>query len=194
MDNTVGSQLENIIVGTLLGDGCLERNGRYTRLIIDHSMKQAKYVEWLSNELRTLPHSLIKKKRLDSRTMKTYEHYILRTHTSCELEKYFDMFYPQKVKRIPEHLRTIINPQILAIWIMDDGYKRNDCNAMRLNTQSYTYDDHEVIRESLKSFDIDSHIQKHKAGFVLYIPSHSMNTLRNLVRPYIIESMEYKIA
>lgn len=77
---------------------------------------------------------------------------------------------------------------------MDDGYKRNDCNAMRLNTQSYTYDDHKVIRESLKNFDIDSHIQKHKAGFVLYIPSHSMNTVRNLVRPFIIESMEYKIA
>ena len=75
------------------------------------------------------------------------------------------MFYTKKVKHITTSLPNIINPQILAVWIMDDGYKRNDCNAMRINTQSYTYDEHKVIHRSFKNLLIDCHIQKHKAGF-----------------------------
>ncbi len=52
MDNTVGSrknltaQEEATVVGSLLGDGCFERNGRYVRLKIGHGLKQKPYLLW----------------------------------------------------------------------------------------------------------------------------------------------------
>lgn len=158
MDNTVGSQQDTVIIGTLLGDGFLEFNGTYTRLVIDHSMKQKEYVSWLQSQLHPLPTSLIFRNRYDRRTGNTYGHCILRTKTSQYFEKYVKLFYPNGIRRIPTSLPLIINPRILAIWIMDDGYKRNDCNAMRINTQAYTYDEHIIMQKSLMKLSLDTTI------------------------------------
>ena len=194
MDNTVGSQQQNVICGTLLGDGLLERNGKFVRLVIDHSAKQEAYVRWKAERLTTLVPSIIFKKRIDSRMHRIYSHCILRTCVSPILERYVVLFYQGKHKRVPVMLPKMINPQMLAIWIMDDGYKRNDCNAMRLNTQSYTLAEQGIVKRALKRLNIETHIQKHKKHFVIYIPSQSMNRLRTLVRPFMIPTMEYKLA
>lgn len=77
---------------------------------------------------------------------------------------------------------------------MDDGYRRNDCNAIRLNTQSYNYHEHQVIGKSLKKLNIESTIHHQASYFVTYIPSSSMDVLRSKVLPYIVPSMEYKLA
>lgn len=194
MDNTVGSQQENIIFGTLLGDGCLERNGKFTRLVIDHSVKQKAYVCWKADNLSVLSPSVSIKERFDQRTNKTYNHCILRTHTSPLLEKYVFHFYNEKRKCVPDKLPEMLNPQMLAVWIMDDGYRRNDCNALRLNTQSYTFLEQKIIQQAISKLSIQANIQKHTSQFVIYIPSKSMNRLRTLVRPFLIPEMAYKLA
>lgn len=194
MDNPVGSQQQNIIIGTLLGDGFLERNGIHCRLVCDHSLEQEEYVRWKKDKLISFVSSITIKKRFDPRTDRTYKHCILRTNVSPSLEEYYNLFYRQKKKRIPFILPKIINSQILAVWIMDDGYKRNDCNALRLNTQSYPLIEQKIIRNSLSRLTIDSTIQNHKSKFVIYIPSRSMTKLRDLIRAFIIPSIEYKIA
>ena len=61
MENTVGSRQDNMIVGTLLGDGFLERNGLYVRLVADHSVKQAEYVCWKAKILEALRPVVINK-------------------------------------------------------------------------------------------------------------------------------------
>lgn len=190
----MGSQLENIVIGTLLGDGFLEKNGKNSRLVIDHSEKQSEYVQWLKESLLPIPVRLSIVHRFDKRTRKEYVHHILRTHSMMYFNSFREMFYKGNRKHIPENLPKIINPQILAIWIMDDGYRRNDCNAMRINTQSYNFSDHLIIKESLQKLSIQSSIQRHKDRFVLYIPSQSMCRLRQYVCAYIIDPMMYKIA
>lgn len=192
--DAVGSRQYDIIVGTLLGDGFLERNGRNVRLVIDHSTSQSLYVNWKGSCLSSFIPTIQQKSRFDHRTGKYQEHTILRTRTSPDLEKYYKMFYRDRVKIIPENLPKIISRQSLAVWIMDDGYKRNDCNALRINSQSYTREEHELIILALNKFHIIAKIQKHKDSFVTYIPSAYMAQLRKVVGPYIIKSMEYKIA
>lgn len=193
MDNTVGSQQRNIICGTLLGDGFLERNGTYVRLVADHSVSQGQYVHWKAQQVLLLRPSIIFKKRIDQRTLRTYKHCILRTRTSPLLEEFFLLFYRRKRKCIPKMLPKMINSQMLAVWIMDDGYKRNDCNALRLNTQGCTFHEQKIIQQSLAKLSIASTIQKHKTHFVIYIPSGAMNRLRILVQPFLIPSMKYKL-
>lgn len=194
MDNTVGSQQQNIISGTLLGDGLLERNGRFVRLVVDHSIHQEAYVRWKAEAVALLHPSVSFKSRFDPRTKRTYYHCILRTRTSPQLERYVSLFYKGKQKHVPEILPEIINPQMLAVWIMDDGYKRSDCNALRLNTQGYPFAEQKIVQRTLAKLSIISNVQKHKTHFVVYIPSRSMNRLRNLVQPLLIPSMAYKLA
>lgn len=56
--NTVGSraslsrQQEAILVGKILGDGCLEKNGNHVRLKIEQGHKQKEYVNWLYNQFK----------------------------------------------------------------------------------------------------------------------------------------------
>ncbi len=194
MDNTVGSQQQNIIFGTLLGDGFLERNGVYARLVVDHSTAQEAYVRWMADALSSLHPSISVKERFDPRYKHIYAHCILRTHTSPLLEKFVQLFYRGKRKYVPEIVSKIINPQMLAVWIMDDGYRRNDCNALRLNTQSYSLNEQRIIKRAFAKLSIVTHIQRHKSHFVVYIPSGSMERLRTLVRPFLIPSMGYKLA
>lgn len=193
MDNTVGSRQGEIIIGTLLGDGFLERNGKYVRLIIDHSNKQHSYVVWLYRQLKNLGGKVVSKKQYDKRTKKFYYHSVYRTHTSPSLENYYTLFYKDGIRIVSSELPTIITPQILAIWFMDDGYRRNDCNAARLNTQSYSAGEHKIIQQALLALGITSKVHKQKQKFVIYIPSRSMNQLRTIVNRLLINDMKYKI-
>lgn len=193
MDNTVGSRQRDIIFGMLLGDGFLERNGKYVRLITDHGGSQKEYVHWLVSQLTDLNPKLVYKKRIDRRSLKVYDHCILRTNTSPKLEKFFTLFYEGKRKIIPSSLSKIISPMVLAVWIMDDGYKRNDCKAMRINTQSYSLKEQEIIRQSFLEKGIKVNIHKQKQHYLVYIPSSSMDSFIRIIKPYIIPSMEYKI-
>ncbi len=190
----MGSPQRKIIIGTLLGDACLERNGKHVRLKIEHSAKQRIYIEWKYNHLRYLGGKITFRKRFDNRTSKYYESYTFRSHSRPELEEFFELFYLGNIKQVPSQLPKIITPLTLAIWIMDDGYKRNDCNAIRLNTQSYSLEEHVIIQTALLSLGIQSQIQKHKDTFVTYIPSRSMDYLGNLVSNLLINEMRYKIA
>jgi len=189
----VGSRQEDIICGMLLGDGFLERNGRYLRLVADHGSSQTNYVRWLADQLVVFKPSLLFKRRLDSRTQKTYGHCILRTRTSPKLEKFFDLFYERGRKRIPPLLKELISPMILAVWIMDDGYKRNDCHALRLNTQGYTWEEQEIIKLALNQMGIKANIHKQKKYHLVYIPSCSMDKLIGIIKPFVVPSMEYKL-
>ena len=189
----MGSRQRDIIFGMLLGDGFLERNGKYVRLVTDHSGKQETYVNWLASQLTNLNPKLVFKKRIDRRNLKVYDHCILRTNTSSKLEKFFSLFYEGKRKRIPPCLSKIISPMVLAVWIMDDGYKRNDCRAMRINTQSYTLEEQKIIRQSFLRIGIKVNIHKQKQHYLVYIPSSYMKKFIGMIKPYIIPSMEYKI-
>jgi hypothetical protein len=65
-----------IIAGAILGDGCLERNGRFVRLRIDHGERQKALVEWKHKQLAELSPTPIRRVTvLDQRTGKTYVHY-----------------------------------------------------------------------------------------------------------------------
>lgn len=195
MGNTVGSQLREILFGTLLGDAFLEQNGKYRRFVCAHSSKQQEYITWKFNLLSQLTQCRLDYKvRQDPRNGKIYSAFQLRTITSPIWDDFYNLFYKNGRRIIPSSLPDIISAQVLAIWLMDDGYRRSDCNAMRLNTQGYSYQENQVIKQSLNNLGIESRIHHQAKYLVIYIPSSSMGTLRSKMLPYIVPSMEYKFA
>lgn len=50
----VTQRQDAIILGTLLGDGCLERNGTHARLRLEHGISQKSYLLWKYEELKDI--------------------------------------------------------------------------------------------------------------------------------------------
>lgn len=98
-----------IIAGTILGDGCLERNGPYVRLRIDHGARQKFLVEWKHQQLAELHPTAIRCIAIaDQRTGRTYVHYRFETASSPLLEEYYRLFYPHGKKACRLRLPRIL--------------------------------------------------------------------------------------
>ena len=206
MDNTVGSQKnltskqKEVLMGALLGDGALELNGRYPRLRIDHAIKQKSYVEWKYEIFRGLTTRGIKQfsSKLDSRTKKRYSHCKFDTISTPLLNEFYEIFYAlgkKRKKKIPNDIVTLLrNPLSLAVWYMDDGYKRNDCNALRISTDGFTFEEQKLLQKCLKrNFEIETKLHRKGRYWNIYIPNSQVKNFCSIVKPYIISEMNYKI-
>ncbi len=188
MENTVGSLTEeqrSIIIGTLLGDGCLRKKTN-TLLEINHSYKQKDYVTWLFKSLENI---VITKPKLRNSGINRFS-YRFTTRSISELNDYFFDFYQRKsYKSIPIHLN--LNGLSLAVWFMDDGSRSR--NSVYLNTQQFDDEDQNKLRGHLKKLGIDSTLNKDKSYYRIRVATHSVNKLKILVEPYLHQSMRYKL-
>ena len=202
MDNTVGSRgikrmtkrQRAIVVGKILGDGTLEKNGNYSRLRVCQCDKQKDYVYWLYEELKPFVTSKIRLVKPKS-YRNAMDQFRFDTYSLPIFEEYRNTFYESKKKIIPSSIDELISdPITLAVWYMDDGYKRTDNSGLYLCTSSFTNDENSILKNCLyKNFEIDSNI--HFAGGYarLHIPSRSVLQFCNLISQYLVKSMFYKI-
>ncbi len=188
---------DQIIIGSILGDGCLEKNGTNHRLRFFHSPKQIEYLFWKYNSLIDLTISRPKTSftALQKKTKKRYLTCHFSTLTLKELNCYRELFYQNKKKIVPLKIKKLLTPLALAVWYMDDGYKRNDCSALRINSDSFTLNEQQILKNALEeNFNIEVHIHKKGKYFNLYIPSKYSQKFSKIVCPYIVPSMRYKLA
>lgn len=202
MGNTVGSQKEltqrqkNIIIGTILGDGTLELDGRNARLKLDHSEKQKDYLLWKHRELFNISSAFhFYSQKPDLRTKRKYKHCQFNTLSLESLNFYYGEFYKNGRKSLSYNIvRLLNNPLSLAVWFMDDGYQRSDCNALRLNTDCFIFEEQTLLIECLKrNFNVEARIHKKGRYWNIYIPSKYANFFCGIVEPYIIPQMRYKL-
>lgn len=187
---------EKIILGKLLGDGCLEKNGNYSRLKIDHTIRQKEFVFFLYNELSNF---VTKKPNnvgcLDKRSGKIYYHYRFSTKSLLVFDKLRKSFYKNGHKIIPKDLVLLLkSPLTLAIWYMDDGYKRKDCRGLYLCTSSYSLNENKFLQLILrKNFSIVTSLHFAAGNIRIYIPSSQSGEFINLIKKYILPCFSYKL-
>ncbi len=186
-----------IIIGTILGDGCLERNGKHARLRLEHGKSQKSYLLWKYNKLKEVITGSIMRLHSYHKINKCfYDSFRAYTFSNQIFDTYWNTFYFNKKKIIPIHIQFILkHPLSLAVWFMDDGYKRNDCNALRLGTDSFTKDEQVLLQSVLKNnFGIETSLHKKGKYWNIYIPQRESKKFVDLVKPYIIPELTYKIA
>ena len=190
----------SIIVGTLLGDGHLEttNKGKTYRLKITHSIKQREYIEWLYNEFKNIVRTPPQRK-LKNGVSKIYEEYWFNTYSLGSLRFYAQQFYVDGEKIIPKIIGKLLNPLVITIWFMDDGsYKSNRHKTYIIHTLSFKKKDLQLLSEVLeRKFWIKTklHKQYYKSSIKwrLYILSESADKFKNLIEPYVLSSLKYKL-
>ncbi len=174
-----------LIVGSLLGDGYLDKTTRGYSLRINHGIKQKEYVDF--------KYSLVGK-FVNSRPKRSGNTYYFRTVSHPLLSKLRRLFYLQDEKNLPrKFLKDNFDSFALAIWVMDDGSA--DKNQLRINTQCFTLKENLWLINFLQAkFGIKATVNVDKGKYRLRISDSSMNLLKKLIIPYIIPSMLYKLS
>lgn len=176
-------QLE-LVVGTMLGDGYLVKTTMGYALRINHSIKQKVYVDWKHNQLRDFVNSV---PRQSGNT------YYFRTVTHPKFVELREQFYKDRLKVIPKSLiQELLNPFILAVWMMDDGSR--DGRQIRINTQCFSSEEQVFLQNVLRAkLGITTTLNHDKQQLRLRVSAKSMDYLKKLVMPYFIPSMLYKL-
>lgn len=185
---------EQVIIGSLLGDGCIDINNRernYHRLVIKHGEKQEDYVWYKYNLLKRFCKEPKKRFVIDKReNFKNHYDITLSTTTNSLFTEYRNNWYPNNQKSIYINDFIKINWLGLAIWIMDDGYKTND-NSITLSTDCFNKNDIEIIKNHLESVGCVLTIDKNNR---IRFSKQIIKDLKEKVKPYFIESMLYKLS
>ena len=183
----------SIVVGKLLGDGHLEtqNKGRTYHLKIEHSIKQKDYVDWLYSEFKNLVNQPPQiKKRLNSKPSYWFTTYSLGT-----FRFYAQQFYVNGKKVIPKIIKKLLDPLALAVWFMDDGsFKSNKHHTYIFHTTGFSKKDLLIIKNALQEkFGINVRLHKQYDKWRIYICSDSAQKFKDLISPYIIPSLKYKL-
>lgn len=186
-------QLE-ILVGCLLGDGNMRRNGYDTGpyFSCSHSLKQKDYLLYKSSFFEDIVRVKENYRKTPNKiTGKYYSDITMYLKVNSTLNFIYESFYINKKKIIPFNLlEKYYTPLALAIHFMDDGSKHGTSGYM-LATCSFSKEDCNNFIIFLKNkYNIESSLQFNNK---IYIKSKSKETFKNLIQEYVCESMTYKL-
>lgn len=189
-------------IGLILGDASLQtqNNGKTYRIKFEWSDKNKAYLDLVYNLfdewVLSQPH---KKSRLSPKG-NLVTNWGFQTLSHKAFNPLADLFLFKNKKSISESLiKNHLSGRGLAYWFMDDGgkldYNKNSKNqSVVLNTQSFT--DLEVSKmsnELSNKYNLDCEVRSNKGKKIIVIKSLSYSIFRDLVDPYIIPEMAYKL-
>jgi len=189
----------SIIFGSLLGDGHGEKRpgGVGTRITFYQEETHVKYLLWLHNLISIKGYCNTSIPKITTRLGKKGKlRKVIRfnTWTYTSFNWIHDLWYHEGKKKVPSCIKDYLTPLALAIWIMDDGSK--SCEGLKFNTNSFSYSDCLLLIKALyENFSLIASIQSagFKNQYIIFIWKKSMPLLKNIVDPYVIPEMKYKI-
>jgi hypothetical protein len=188
---TLSEQQFKLIVGTILGDGCLitSRSGRSARLQIRHNIKHREFVDWkysfMNDWVLTAP-------RFD----RFNDSWYFRTLCHPELMEIKKIFYKGNQRVIPLNISEILkSPLSLAVWIMDDGNGSKRSKYFRISSYGFGLEGNKLLKKALEeNFSLRTTIYSDSKGYQLFFPKVSAFALHKIVRPHLVDCMRYKFA
>ncbi len=188
---------QEILVGLLLGDGCLEtqNGGRTYRLKVEQSARHEGYVrhihELFSDWVLTPPRRRLSRASNGTMTI----NWAFQTVSHEAFQPYGLQFYGGGRKKVPELIADWLTPRGFAYWYMDDGsVKSAESKGVVLNTQAYEPIDVGRLIEVLRSrFGLQAKIREQSDGPQIYVAGRSYERFSELIEPFVLEEMRYKV-
>lgn len=189
---SLSREQEDVLLGTLFGDGTLQCRGYDFRLHVKHGGKQLSYVEYkhkVFQNCTSMPVRIFSQKVLQ----KDYQFAEFVTQTHPCFTTYNKLFYIDGKKHITEKVCKLFqNPKSIAVWFMDDGSA--EYTGAAFNTQCFEEKEVFLLRKVLcDRFLLETTQRRNKGGWVIYVPKKNMTILRNLVKDYLLPEFFYKL-
>jgi ubiquinol-cytochrome c reductase cytochrome b subunit len=188
----------SIIYGSLLGDAHAEKrkNGKGTRISFFQEGSHKSYLLYLHSLIANLGYCNTNIPKINTRLGSNKKiRKIIRFHTwtYVNFNWIYEDWYLNNKKIVPQNLELYLTPLALAIWIQDDGCKIG--SGLKLATNNFKYSDLIFLISLLyKKYNLKTSIHKsNDIQYVIYIWAESMPILVDIVKPYIIPSMKYKL-
>jgi LAGLIDADG DNA endonuclease family/NADH-Ubiquinone oxidoreductase (complex I), chain 5 N-terminus len=193
----------SMIIGSTLGDTHLEKrkNGIGTRIIFEQSSNNVEYLMWFHNYLASRGYCSNIKPKLQIRIRqkgKVYYQYRINSYTFSSFNWIHGMFYKlidnKYIKIVPLNIGEYLTPLALAIWFMDDGSSLG--RGARIATNCFTLEEVNFLCNVLKiKYNIIATANRcgKDKGHIIYIHVDSMKLFMNIVKPYLLPSLYYKL-
>lgn len=184
-----------VLIGLLLGDGCLERKSKNSRLQVKQSVNKKEYVVWLNN-------IFLDYVKTPAKQRKDTDQWYFATRSLSQFEEWNKIFYKNRKKIIPKNICDLLaSPISLAVWFMDDGtldYREKSHYSFTYSTDSFSVTEVALLQKALfENFGIESSIQtprsRGKKYTKLYIGKKGREKFIKIIFPYILKCFAYKI-
>lgn len=194
------SKLKGYLTGLIFGDGYIDKGVTKRAFCIKSINKD--FIDKIEKDLISCTNfTIIRKTNLAYENHK--ENYELRIKAHPYFAKKYHHFYGDKKERIAsKESLNWLNDVGLANWYMCDGYitlvgkTKGYIRSRRIElcTDRYELSTIQKMQQALKkNFNIECSIIKRDRFYRLRIKTESYKIFINLVRPYIVNSMLYKL-
>lgn len=196
-----------LLIAMSIGDGYIAKQNSYS-IHIEHSQNQLEYLKHKVDLVHSIfggnKPSIYYRERLDKRTDKVYK--------QCAFSKghkYFKLLhrwiYGRNNKK--SYTRAILNaltPQGLALWYMDDGWcksriskKTGKISSVQTSISTYcSAEEARIICDYFKevwNINFAVHTRSKTGLCIVCANTTASKEFIELIRPYIIPSMQYKL-
>lgn len=201
--DNLSDYLNSVLIGIMLGDGFLYRSSATanTRFEMSFGYKYKLYAENIELLFKDYISNSLKEVTIKGKD-RTYINYRLKTKTLPVFNQYHDLFYEEqmgkwgiikKVKIVPANIEKLLDPIVLAYLIQSDG--SFSYNRVRIYTNSFTKAEVELLAKAINTnFSLFTGVTHDRNNqWILTIGSRQLNLLREIVSPYFVPSMLYRI-
>ncbi len=189
--NVLTGRQQEVLVGTLLGDGCLAKHGRFHRLFVKHQLSQRRLAELkreVFGDFVTMPLHQFDQVLGGKR----YPCVQFVTRTNAVFTEWHDLFYSGRRKTVPVGVLEMLTPLSMAIWFMDDGGA--DYAGLTIQTHNFEAGEVEFLVVTLaERFELRTRTRANKGRRIIYIPADQVGSLRSLIQPHILPELRYKL-
>ncbi|HWH43446.1 MAG TPA: uracil-DNA glycosylase family protein [Thermoleophilaceae bacterium] len=187
----VSSPALDVVCGTLLGDGTLNRSSSY--LGFGHSIAQREYAVFKACLLREFqPRMTGLSVAAVAGGPRTYGVVQVRTLAHRALRVLRSEFYPDGRKIVPPWLEHDFNDRMLAIWFMDDGHTRLRPGRQPLAeiaTVGFAPGDRHVLLRALLNLGLPAKDLRGR----LHFDVAGTRALSQRIAPFVPSVMRYKL-
>jgi recombination protein RecA len=189
---------EQVLLGSMCGDGYIRHISRYPYYGESHSVQQKDYIVWKSEFLSELNPKIIETSQFHKKMRKVYKGVRLYTPINKELLKFRKLFYKEKTvgtKHISYRVLKMLKPLALAIWYMDDGNYGYGGNNITLASCMNVIEIQEIIKRYFKNvLGLNCCVDKAASGLhVIRFSVESSDKFLRLIQKYVPDCMKYKL-
>ena len=180
---------KSILIGTLLGDGCLNYSKKRSTPTIRFTQgyKQLEYLKYKHNCFSDLASKITISKSGFTDNL-VYNFCVKTTPFNFELKDIYNN------KNLSQNFINLINPLALAIWYLDNGSLAKKENKLTLHTERYSEETNIKLKEYLnKTFNLNFIVSKSKGYFYLRLVKKDIPLFFNIINPYVPECIKEKL-